>query len=180
MKKTISVILVLTLVLGMSSILTGCGSSLNREVSIQGMTLKVPSEWAETSQDGNDEEKGIIYYEEKKDEQDEDETVNRIIIKYQNLKKAPYKAAAEAIEAEHKNIESNHGTIFWSIDNENSKTIDGAQITAYEYSFLKEINGIRQKYEGQIIYAYSVDTCYEIAVYGDGVSTDKIMGTLAF
>ena len=180
MKKRISAILAFIMVLGMSSMLTGCGTSLDRDVAVQGMNIKVPSEWAETAPDTNNEAEGVYYYEEKDDEQSEEETPNRIVIQYEMLSQAPYKTAAEAMEANRIRFEEEYGVTYWSIDEEDHKIIDGAQVNLYKYSFIKEIDSIRQKYEGQIIYVYSADMCYTIAVYGDGADAAKLIDAIEF
>ena len=180
MKKKLSVILSLIMVLGVSGILTGCGTDLDREVNVQGMNVEVPSEWAETVADGNSEEKGVLYYEEKSDDMGDDETANKIIIQYETLDMSEYKTAAEAIEALRLDLEEEYGITYWNIADEDLTIADGAQVSLYEYSFIKEINNIKEKYEGRIIYVYSANMCYTIEVCGDEVDAAKLVKSIEF
>lgn len=49
MKKKATLIALCALSLTMACVLAGCGASLDREITVEGMTLKVPSNWVETS-----------------------------------------------------------------------------------------------------------------------------------
>ncbi len=49
MKKKASLIALCALSLTAAFALAGCGASLDREIAVQGMTMKVPSNWVESS-----------------------------------------------------------------------------------------------------------------------------------
>ncbi len=56
MKKRVSLIALCVLSLTTACILAGCGASLDREIAVEEMTMKVPSNWVETS----DEETSVL------------------------------------------------------------------------------------------------------------------------
>ena len=88
--------------------------------------------------------------------------------------------AAEALAAKQAEITDEHGVSAWSIDDERAQVIDGAQVTVYEYSFVKEIEGVRHRYEYNVAYVHTLDTVYEISVIGTKVNIDSLVDTIAF
>ena len=66
----------------------------------------------------------------------------------------------------------------WSFDKEKSKVIDGAQVTVYEYSFVKDIEGQKRKYESKTAYIVTTDTIYEIAVVGDKADINGVVDSI--
>lgn len=67
--------------------LTGCGASLDREVTVQDMTFKVPKTWLE-SPSGNG-TSGTVVFTEDNEDLDEDETGNSLTISYKKLAATP-------------------------------------------------------------------------------------------
>ena len=196
--------------------LTGCGASLDREVTVQDMTFKVPKTWLE-SPSGNG-TSGTVVFTEDNEDLDEDETGNSLTISYKKLAATPAAAvveeaveedaeaagqegavigeegakpaekaestqpvvrtAAEAIAAKQADLEKKYGITAWSIDKEKSKVIDGAQVTVYEYSFVKDIEGQKRKYESKTAYIVTTDTIYEIAVVGDKADINGVVDSI--
>lgn len=196
--------------------LAGCGASLDREVTVQDMTFKVPKTWLE-SPGGNDTTGRVVFTEDNED-LDEDETGNSLTISYKKLAATPTAAvveeavvedaetaeqegevieeegakpaekaesakpiartAAEAIAAKQADLEKRYGITAWSIDKEKSKVIDGAQVTVYEYSFVKDIEGQKRKYESKAAYVVTTDTIYEIAVLGDKADINGVVDSI--
>lgn len=196
--------------------LAGCGASLDREVTVQDITFKVPKTWLE-SPVGNGSSGAVVFTEDNED-LDEDETGNSLTISYKRLAGAPTAAvveeaveeqagtteqegevieeegakpaekaesakpvartAAEAIAAKQADLEKKYGITAWSIDKEKSKVIDGAQVTVYEYSFVKDIEGQKRKYESKTAYVVTTDTLYEIAVVGDKADINGVVDSI--
>lgn len=88
------------------------------------------------------------------------------------------RTAAEAIAAKQASLEKEQGVIAWSIDDEKTQVIDGAQVTTYEYSFVKEIEEERRKYEYRTVYVATPAMMYEISVVGDAVSAEALIDTI--
>lgn len=212
-------------------VLSGCGASLDREVTLHDMTLKVPGNWLQSP-----EIDGVVSFVEENDDLDEDETANSIVIGYrefadesqgestkQDTAKAPtqmsdlvpegadnaaavkdttgpnrdlespqesietdsnipvfVRTASEAIAAKQQRLEQEYGITAWAIDKEKSQVIDGAQVTTYEYSFVKDIAGEKRTYEFQCAYVVTTEAIYEIALTGDGVDINGLVGSIEF
>lgn len=196
--------------------LAGCGASLDREVTVQDITFKVPKTWLESP--GGNGSSGAVVFTEDNEGLDEDETGNSLTISYEKLAGAPTAAvfeeaveeqagtaeqegevieeegampaekaesakpvartAAEAIAAKQADLEKKYGITAWSIDKEKSKVIDGAQVTVYEYSFVKDIEGQKRKYESKTAYVVTTDTLYEIAVVGDKADINGVVDSI--
>ena len=104
-------------------------------------------------------------------------------VSYTHLEKAEstqpvVRTAAEAIAAKQADLEKKYGITAWSIDKEKSKVIDGAQVTVYEYSFVKDIEGQKRKYESKTAYIVTTDTIYEIAVVGDKADINGVVDSI--
>lgn len=207
MKKRASLIALCALSLTTACILTGCGASLDREIAVEEMTMKVPSNWVETS----DEETSVLTISRLEapsagsaagvaepgaaapsaagpgasvtyrdvDEDNEDER-NAITVSYLPLAKSPAKTAQEAIALKQLQAEREFGVVNWDIDKEKSSVIDGAQVTKFEYSFEKEIDHVAKKYEYRTVYVFNASMCYEISVYGSAASVDDVVDSIAF
>ena len=196
--------------------LAGCGASLDREVTVQDITFKVPKTWLESP--GGNGSSGAVVFTEDNEDLDEDETGNSLTISYEKLVGAPTAAvveeaveeqagaaeqegevieeegakpaekaesakpvartAAEAIAAKQADLEKKYGITAWSIDKEKSKVIDGARVTVYEYSFVKDIEGQKRKYESKTAYVVTTDTLYEIAVVGDKADINGVVDSI--
>lgn len=103
----------------------------------------------------------------------EDEVIGRV----SDIAPAP-RTAMEAMAAKQVSLEKEQGIIAWSIDEEKTRVIDGAQVTSYEYSFVKEIDGERRKYEFKTVFVFTHDMMYEISIVGDAVSVDALIDTI--
>lgn len=191
--------------------LAGCGASLDREVTVQDITFKVPKTWLESP--GGNGSSGAVVFTEDNEDLDEDETGNSLTISYEKLgaptaavveeqvgaaeqegevieeegakpaekaesAKPVARTAAEAIAAKQADLEKKYGISAWSIDKEKSKVIDGAQVTVYEYSFVKDIEGQKRKYESKTAYVVTTDTLYEIAVVGDKADINGVVDSI--
>lgn len=51
-------------------------------------------------------------------------------------------------------LEKNQDITAWSIDDEETRVIDGAQVTLYQYSFVKEIDNVKRAYEYRSVYVF--------------------------
>lgn len=173
--------------------LAGCGVNLDREVTVQGMIIEVPGNWVEGLGDDNDELRGTYDFADEDEDLDEDETGNSITISYEKLtnKNRPSVAmeeagtpmqseAAAALAQRRGELEREYGVSAWSIDEEKSRVIDGAQVTTYEYSFVKDIEGVRRTYEYDIVYVVTPDMMYEILIVGDKVNAGALVDTIEF
>lgn len=201
MKKKIPIVAVFALSMFAACALAGCGASLDREVSVQSMAFKAPNSWIESSSDGNGESRGMVSFVEDNADLDEDETGNSLVVSYEKLAEKPEAAsapaveesgaeqeagaadpvvrtAAEAIAAKQADLEKKHGISAWSIDKEKSQVIDGAQVTIYEYSFVKDIEGVKRTYEFKTAYVVAPDTIYEINVVGDKVDINSVVDSI--
>ena len=72
--------------------LAGCGASLDREVTVQDITFKVPKTWLESP--GGNGSSGAVVFTEDNEDLDEDETGNSLTISYEKLG-APTAAVVE-------------------------------------------------------------------------------------
>lgn len=192
--KRISLLLSVGVLAIMSvGMLAGCGANLDREVTVQGMTIEVPGNWLESPDDDNDETHGTVSFTDEDEDLDEDETGNSITIGYEKLtnENRPSVAmeeagmplqseAAAALAQRRDDLEREYGVSTWSIDEEKSRVIDGAQVTTYEYSFVKDIEGVRRTYEYDIVYVVTPDMMYEIFIVGDKVSASALVDTIEF
>ena len=194
--------------------LSGCGASLDREVSVQGMDMRVPSNWVEhiensststeansnndtsvggatdtTGAGGNISDNAALSasaaattfsYTENNSKAKDDDTPNRIVVTCTPLADAPAQTAAEAIAVKQAQLEADEGVTAWDIEKEATDIIDGATATTYRYSFVKEIDGTRQKYTASVAYVVTADTFYEINVRGDAADVDGIVGSIEF
>lgn len=173
--------------------LAGCGANLDREVTVQGMTIEVPGNWLESPDDDNDETCGTVSFIDEDEDLDEDETGNFITLGYEKLTNEnrpsvameeagmPTQTEASAALAQRRGeLEREYGVSAWSIDEEKSCVIDGAQVTTYEYSFVKDIEGVRHKYEYDIVYVVTPDMMYEIFIVGDKVNAGALVDTIEF
>lgn len=224
MKKISSLIAAFALAAFAACALAGCGASLDREVTVQNMTFKVPGSWLESPGDANNETSGTVVFTEDNEDLDEDETGNSLSITYRSLAGKPAanvqpaetetdveqegvegeaaapeqdaeavipstepkadkveaRTAAEAIAAKQADLEKKYGITAWSIDKEKTKVIDGAQVTVYEYSFVKDIEGQKHKYESKAAYIVTTDTIYEIASVGDKADINGVVDSIEF
>lgn len=219
----VPLVILMVLALGM---LTGCGASLDREVTIEKMMLKVPSDWREIPQENNSATQGEVQFVDQDEDRDEDETVDCITVIYRSFdqtsdnsesasedKKAKSgsatdeakktttvadetleteeadepqekknskipRTAQEALEQKRAELEKEHDVIAWSIDEEKTRVIDGAQATTYEYSFVKEIDGVKHKYECFVAYVISPNMFYEIEVAGNKANLNAIVDSI--
>lgn len=184
-KRKVVPLLVLACAIASVGLLSGCGANLNREITVQSMIIEVPSDWLETVGPDNDEESGAFFFTEENDDLDDDETPNTIAIDYRALDdngedgEGPL-SASEVIAAKRADMEREFGVTAWDIDKEKSKVIDGAQVTTYEYSFVKEIEGVRRAYEYATAYVFTIDTVYEISVTGGKVDINRLVDTIEF
>lgn len=217
--------LVILMVLALG-VLTGCGASLDREVTIEKMMLKVPSDWREIPQENNSATQGEVQFVDQDEDRDEDETVDCITVIYRSFdqtsdnsesasedekakgasatngakktttvadealeteeadepqekknSKIP-RTAQEALEQKRAELEKEHDVTAWSIDEEKTRVIDGAQATTYEYSFVKEIDGVKHKYECFVAYVISPNMFYEIEVAGNKANLNAIVDSI--
>ena len=162
--------------------LAGCGASLDREVTVQDITFKVPKTWLESP--GGNGSSGAVVFTEDNEDLDEDETGNSLTISYEKLG-APTAAVVEeqvgaaeqegeVIEEEgakpaekaesakprrphgsrgHRGQAGRSGEEVWNYRVEHRQgEVQGdrrAQVTVYEYSFVKDIEGQKRKYESK-------------------------------
>lgn len=184
-RRKIVSLLFIACAIASAGLLSGCGANLNREITVQDMIIEVPSDWLETLGPDNDEESGAFFFAEESDDLDDDETPNTIAIDYRALDddseddEGPL-SASEAMAVKRADTEREFGVTAWDIDKEKSKVIDGAQVTTYEYSFVKEIEGVRRTYEYATAYVFTIDTVYEISVTGGKVDINKLVDTIEF
>lgn len=186
--------------------LTGCGAALDREVTVRGMAIDVPNDWLEQPAEGNTDARGSVSFSDEDDDLDDDETGNSITISYRALADTavptdhadPAKAdgtangsgasasatapslAARALAAKQAQLQEAHGVTAWSIDKEETRVVDGAQVTVYEYSFVKDIGDVRHKYEYSIAYVTTPGMMYEVSVIGNKVRINTLVDTIEF
>ena len=215
MKRIGSLVAAFALTAFAACTLAGCGASLDREVTVQDITFKVPKTWLESP--GGNGSSGAVVLTEDNEDLDDDETGNSLTNSYETVgaptaavveeaveeqagtaeqegevieeegakpaekaesAKPVARTAAEAIAAKQADLEKKYGITAWSIDKEKSKVIDGAQVTVYEYSFVKDIEGQKRKYESKTAYVVTTDTLYEIAVVGDKADINGVVDSI--
>lgn len=152
--------------------LAGCsagGVKLDREVEIDGLTMRVPSEWVE---DGNDSEFGFgsrTY--ESSDEND----YGCIYVTYSELEDDD-PSPDEDMEDTKEFMENDLDTGDYSYSKVDETVIDGAECTTYE------VESTTTKALGEdsktIIYVDSMDTRYVIDIIGD-VDLGSFMDSLS-
>lgn len=157
--------------------LTGCGASLDRDIAVADMTMSVPSGWAEQVAEGNTEAQGSVTYEKFVEDAD-DEAYTAIVVSYEQPGDDTPANAQEAIALKQQSAEEDYGVTEWSVDDDETQIVDGAQVTTYEYSFEKEIDHVSQKYEYKTAYVFSTDMTYEITVYGGDVAIGDIVKSI--
>lgn len=177
MKKKLLAILVCAASATMLVALTACGANLDREVTVQNMTLSVPSNWAEEPNDSNTDNKGSVWFEDVDVDKDEND-FDAIYVSYQKVDTSDTSTTKQAIEAKQEKYESDFGITNWDIDDETEQVIDGAKVTIYEYSFKKAIDNVTQKYEYKIAYVYAPSMHYTIQVYGDAASINDVINSI--
>lgn len=173
MGKNVRVAALLALLLAIGGVLAGCGASLDREVVVQGMTLKVPSGWLEVTGEENDESVGTMRYV----DTDEDEN-NAVVIAYDLRPENMGETAEQDIMAKRAWAEGELGATEWEDEEVRSMVIDGAQASVYEYSFEKEIDNISRTYEYAVAYVYSETEHYQIRVIGSAASLDAVVDSV--
>ncbi len=173
MRKKVRVAALLALFLAIGGVLAGCGASLDREVEVQGMTLKVPSGWLEVTGKDNDDLAGTMRYV----DTDEDEN-NVVVVTYDLRPESGEETAEQDIMAKRVWAEGELGATEWKDEEVRSMVIDGAQASVYEYSFEKEIDDVSRKYEYAVAYVYSETAHYQIRVIGSAASLDGIVDSV--
>ncbi len=178
MKKRTPLMIAVALAAAALLALAGCSPNLDREVSHYGMTLKVPGNWLQ-----NPDENAVVSFEEDVDAHDADETQGKIIVSYRQLSdqttdKTSPRTAAEALAAKQDSLTRTYGISLWSVDEEDVRIIDGAQVTSYEYSFVKDIAGEKRTYEFECAYVVTTDALYEIEIVGDSLNIKSIVESI--
>lgn len=177
MKRRSLTLAACALAAAMALLLAGCGASLDRDVDVQGMTISVPSGWAEDPDDDNGEDRGSVWYTDI-DEDKEEGAFDAIRISYQRVDVTDQSTAADALEQRRAELEGDYGTINWEVDDSSEQVIDGAQVSMYEYGFDKEIDHVTNTYDYKIAYVYTPAMHYEIQVYGSAASIDDVVGSI--
>ena len=181
MKKPGAYFFVLAIAVLMLGSLVGCGVNLDREVTVQDMTFKVPSNWVETINRDNNDDQGYVSFIDEDEKLKEDQTANRIVVAYNKItRESSLTTAAEALADKQTKLEKNQDITAWSIDDEETRVIDGAQVTLYQYSFVKEIDNVKRAYEYRSVYVFTPSMRYESDVIGDGVSESGLVDTIEF
>ena len=157
--------------------LAGCGANLDRDVDVAGMTVSVPSDWAQQAADDNTDTQGSVTYEKFVEDAD-DEAYTAIVISYQQSSDALAANADQALALKQQGLEEDFGVTNWLVDDEDTKIIDGAEVTTYKYSFEKEIDHVVKEYEYQTAYVFAGDMTYEISTYGDGVAIGDVVNSI--
>ena len=161
--------------------LVGCGANLDREVTVQDMTFRVPSNWVETINRDNNDDQGYVSFIDEDEKLKEDQTANRIVVAYNKItRESSLTTAAEVLADKQTKLEKNQDITAWSIDDEETRVIDGAQVTLYQYSFVKEIDNVKRAYEYRSVYVFTPSMRYETDVIGDGVSESGLVDTIEF
>ena len=179
MKKKFLTLAICALGTAMVFALAGCGANLDRDVTIQNMSLSVPSNWEEKPSDSNSDTSGNIWFEDVDEDNDED-VFNAIYVTYQKVDLSDTSTAKQALDAKQAKLESDYGITNWDVDDSNEQVIDGAKVTTYEYSFEKVIDHVTQKYEFKTAYVYTPIMHFEIQVYGDAASINDVVKSIEF
>lgn len=175
-RRTIPVVLVAAAFAAILA-LSGCGANLDRDVEIKGMNISVPSDWMQKAAKGNDESSGAVTFEKFVEDAD-DEDYTAIVIDYDKRSGKDPQSAQEALAKMQQRMEDKQGVVLWSVDEEDTRIIDGAKVTDFEYSFEKAIDHVSKKYEYQTAYVFDGKMTYQISVYGDDVSLDAIVDSI--
>ncbi len=167
------VVVPLVLCLAVGGVLAGCGASLDREVQVQGMTLKVPSDWLEiTGQENTD-----LLGDKRFEDTGEDES-NAVVVTYDLRPESMGETAQQDMLAKRAWAEGELGATEWEDEEVRTMVVDGAQVSVCEYSFEKEIDGVSRAYEYAIAYVYGENAHYQIRVIGTAASLDGIVDSI--
>lgn len=179
MSKKVSVLAACVFGTALVFALTGCGANLDRDVTVQEMTMSVPSTWAEDPDEGNRDSSGVVWFADVDEDKDEGD-FDAISVSYvsQDADDAP--SADEKLAKRQAELEDDQSVVNWDVEDFETRVIDGAQVSVYDYSFEKAIDHETQKYEYHLAYISTPTTQYEIQVYGDAVSLGDIVENIEF
>lgn len=165
----------IAIALAMALALIGCSNSvtLDRQVTIGGMTLKVPSSFVETVNDGSF--GNTIYV----NSQYTDKKGNGIYVSansgkyYMQLTVQDHLDSYKETCAEDKNAHDIYA------NKVSERVIDGAQVVICEQGMQTTTDGKEYKLDSTVAYIFSSKAQYEIAVYGNDIPIDDVLNTVS-
>lgn len=157
------------LAIAASLALIGCGAQgvrLDREVTIEGLTMSVPSGWVEDGEDNEleiiDSKYGSRTYE---SPDSSSESQDMIAVNYSTTSENDPETADEFMEEFYSEM--------YTYKKVEETVIDGSECTVYDVT----MDGVGLSHTIALIYGRSMD--YTIYVYGDEVSMDSILETVS-
>ena len=166
----------IAIVLTMALALIGCSNSvtLDRQVTIGGMTLKVPSNFVETVDDYTSGSTTNVSY------RYTDQESKGIYVSVSNSKYSLQRTVEDELDSfkETCTLDANAHDVYTNIVSEG--IIDGAQVTICEEGMQTTDKGGKEyKMDFTVAYIFNSKAHYEITVYGDGVSIDDVLKTVS-
>lgn len=157
------------LAIAASLALAGCGAQgvqLDREVTIEGLTMSVPSGWVEDGDDNEFSSIGSKYGSRTYEAPDSSsEGQNMIAVNYSTTSENDPETADEFMEEYYSEM--------YTYEKVEETVIDGSECTVYDVT----MDGAGLDQTIALIYGMSMD--YKIYVYGDEVSMDSILETVS-
>lgn len=171
MKRKLVGILVFAFASVMTFCLVGCGTALDREVTIQNMTISVPSGWAEDSDEyslGTTSYGSYSYV--------SDDMESSISIHYSN----DYTTPEEDLASMERSYASDPINAYdWYVNDLGQEAIESSVVSKYEYGYkAKDNDGNEWEGETQIAYIMTPSLNFDIAVIGDEVKLDDVLKTM--
>lgn len=175
MKKKLLALILCAFMLTLSFSLFGCGTSLNKEVSFEGLTLKVPSNWVEEdssldTSSYSDINIGTVNFLETSNAS----TGNWMSVSWSNYNDG--KTPDELIKEEEQSAKEINGKN-WHQNKLDEYDLESAHVVLYESSYEMDSRDGTNTFNTQYAFIDSIGMSYEIKVYGDAIDIKDIMDT---
>lgn len=151
----------------MALCLAGCGTSLDKEVTVQNMTVKVPSDWAEST---------TSYSSFGSNTYVSDDMESFISIGYDEN----YKTVEEQLNMNKSSIEMDpiNGYDWYSTELGN-ETIESSIVQKYEIGYkFKDNDGNEHENINQVAFIMTPSMNFDITVHGNDIKLDDVLGTM--
>ena len=176
MKKKLLALFSCAIIAAMAMCLAGCSASLDKDLTVLDLTVKVPSSWSETFDDTSSDafgKSGTYYYE-------NNDRTSGIVVSYDEVNQYNNRTPKEEMEISKETALSDPVNGYDYYENAISqRVIDNGSITRYDYGYkYKDTDG--NEYEANFHEAFiqKVDSHYRISVWGDDFSIDEVVDTV--
>lgn len=175
MKKA-GLIVSLAIALAMALALSGCSSgvTLDRQVTVGDMSLKVSSKFVEKVNDSSTASEMDVY------SQYTDPESKGILVSAKNGKYTLKSTIQDELDMYKKTCSQVNGYDIYA-NEVSSDVVNGVEVTIYDQGYkYKDGEGNEHQGDTQVAYIFGGKAHYEITVYGDGMSIDDVMKTVSF